>query len=93
MFHEKKTSRDFFYFACSLAEVNEDFADVKFVGGDRDRALKAFLRFLHSSTFLPCTKHVIDDIRRELTEVLGLASFANQYIEDIFGSPSKKLID
>ena len=87
MFHEKRTNREFFYFACTLTEICRKFLDIRFVGGDRDGATRSFLTFLFSATFLPCTKHVVDDIIRECKEVLKLSSVAVKYIVDILDQP------
>ena len=89
MFHARKAEKDFRYFSYSLLEVNDKFEDISFVGGDRDKAQKGFLKPLKRSTFLPCKKHVQDDILRKLSD-LGNGTMKDEVLKDIFGSDRNK---
>ena len=96
MFHVNRSGRDFFFFAATLAEINFNITKCKFIGGDRDGAQQYFLRLFPEATFLPCTKHVEDDISRKMKEMNIPKSVADKYIQDIFGSvklKKKGLID
>ena len=61
--------KDFRYFSHSLLEVNDKFENISFVGGDQDKARKEFLKPLKRYTFLPCRKHVQDDIVQKLSDL------------------------
>lgn len=60
-----------------------------FVGGDRDKAQQGFLSPFRGCTFLPCKKHIEDDIIRKLTD-LGLNEMKLEVLKDIFGSDKEK---
>lgn len=85
MFHVRKSEKDFKYFAHTLLEHNDKIKRIAFVGGDRDKAQQGFLSPLRGCTFLPCKKHVEDDITRKLTD-LGLNDMKKEVLKDIFGS-------
>ena len=89
MFHVRRSEKDFKYFSHSLLEVNQGFEEIAFVGGDRDQAQKGFLRPLKRSIFLPCKKHVEDDISRKLSD-LGNSAMKNEVLRDIFGDERNK---
>ena len=59
------------------------------MGGDRNKAQSSFLKPLKGCTFLPCKKHVEDDISRKIAD-LGLPSIKREILDDIFGSEQKK---
>ena len=59
-----------------------------FCGGDRDKAQASFLKPLKGCTFLPCKKHVEDDISRKIAD-LGLNAIKAEILEDIFGCDKK----
>ena len=89
MFHATKTMNDFKYFSHTLLEVNEKFEDIAFIGGDRDKAQQGFLAPLKRAIFLPCKKHVEDDIQRKLSD-LGKSVLKDEILKDIFGDESHK---
>lgn len=89
MFHVRRSEKDFKYFSHSLLEVNQGFEEIAFVGGDRDQAQKGFLRPLKRSIFLPCKKHVEDNISRKLSN-LGNSAMKNEVLRDIFGDERNK---
>jgi hypothetical protein len=69
--------------------MNEHFEDIVFVGGDRDKAQQGFIKPLKQCKFLPCKKHVEDDISRKLT-CLGLGDLKEEVSKDIFGDEKNK---
>lgn len=85
LFHQKRTGNEFFSFAATLRQINGDISNCRFIGGDRDDAQKYFTHLMPGSLFLPCTKHVEDDIRRKIDE-LHLQKDKERYITQIFGS-------
>ena len=89
MFHTTKSSRDCLYFIHSLLEANYALERLTFLGADRDKAQSSFLIPLKGCTFLPCKKHVEDDITRKIAD-LRLTSIKNEILEDIFGNEVKK---
>lgn len=95
MFHIRRSEKDFKYFIYTLLEQNDQLERIAFVGGDRDKAQRGFLLPLKRCTFLPCKKHVEDDIARKLVE-LGMKDEKDEILMDIFGSErnqQKGLID
>lgn len=48
----------------------------------------SFLKPLKECTFLPCKKHVEDDITRKIAD-LGLSAVRKEILEDILGSDGK----
>ena len=89
MFHRTKSSHDYLYFIHSLLEANYALECLTFLGANRDKAQSSFLIPLKGYTFLPCKKHVEDDITRKIAN-LGLTSIKNEILEDIFGNEVKK---
>ena len=88
MLHTSKTGNDFLYFIHILLECSYELERVAFVGGDRDKAQASFLKPLKGCTFLPCKKHLEDDITRKIAD-LGLSAVQKEILEDIFGSDTK----
>ena len=84
MLHVRKSEKDFKYFAHTLLEHNDKIKRIAFVGGDRDKAQQGFLSPLSRCTFLPCKKHVEDDIGRKISD-LGLKDMKMEVLKDIFG--------
>ncbi|KAJ7373251.1 hypothetical protein OS493_012840 [Desmophyllum pertusum] len=84
MFHCRKTAKDYRYFAHTLLEADMALECISLVGGDRDKAQSGFLLPLKGTTFLPCKRHVKDDISRKLTD-LGLTTLRVDILKDIFG--------
>lgn len=89
MFHVRRSEKDFKYFSHSFLEVNQGFEEIAFVGGDRYQAQNGFLRPLKSSIFLPCEKHVEDDISRKMSD-FGKSAMKNEVLRDIFGDERNK---
>ena len=89
MFHVRRSEKDFKYFSHSLLKVNQGFEEIAFVGGDRDQAQNGFLRPLKRSVFLPCKKHIEDDISRKLSD-LSKSAIKNEVLRDIFGDERNK---
>lgn len=88
MFHTSKNRKDYLYFAHTLLENNYDLERIVFCGGDRDKAQASFLKPLKGCTFLPCKKHIEDDISRKIAD-LGLNATKAEILEDIFGCDKK----
>jgi hypothetical protein len=72
-----------------LLEIDERLEDVLFVGGDQDKAQQGFIKPLKHCTFLPCKKHVEDNISQKLMS-LGLSEIKNEVMKDIFGNEKNK---
>ena len=89
MFHARRSEKDFKYFSHSLLKVNQGFEEFAFVGGDRDQAQNGCLQSLKRSIFLPCKKHVEDDISRKLFD-LRKSAMKNEVLRDIFGDERNK---
>ena len=89
MFHTTKTQRDYLYFVHTLLESNYALERIAYLGGDRDKGQSFFLKLLKGCTFLPCKKHVEDDIARKIAD-LGLTSIKFDILQDIFGDECKK---
>ena len=89
MFHVRRSEKDFKYFCHGLLEIHQKFEEISFVGGDRDKAQQGFLAPLKCSTFLPCKKHVEDDIVRKLSDI-GNSAMKNEVLKDIFGNDNNK---
>ena len=71
MFHVKQDASQFLYFANTLLEAKYEFEQVRYVGGDRSQSQKAFLKPLKGAKFLPCKKHLEDDMKRKMS-TLGI---------------------
>ena len=82
MLHVCKSENEFKYFAHTLLEHNDKIKHRAFVGGDRDKAPQGFLSPLRGCTFLPCKKHVEDDIIRKLSD-MGLNDMKMEVSKDI----------
>ncbi|XP_022780689.1 uncharacterized protein LOC111321932 [Stylophora pistillata] len=89
MFHTTKTQRDYLYFTHTLLESNYNLEKVAFLGGDRDKAQSFLLKPSKGCTFIPCTKHVQDDIMRKIGE-LGLSSAKSEILQDTFRDERRK---
>ena len=95
MFHIRRSEKDFKYFIYTLLEQQDQLERIAFVGADRDKAQRGFLMPLKRCTFLPCKKHVEDDVARKLIE-LGMTDAKEDILADIFGdekTQQKGLID
>ena len=89
MFHVKQDACQFLYFANTLLEAKYEFEQVRYVGGDRSQSQKAFLKPLKGAQFLPCKKHLEDDMKRpmctlgiELREQRNILKDVFQSVED-----------
>jgi len=89
MLHVRKSEKKFKYFAHTLLEHNDKIKRIAFVGGDRDKAQQGFLSPLRGCTFLPCKKHVEDDVSRKLAN-LGLNDVKMEVLKNIFGSDRER---
>lgn len=89
MFHVTRTKKDYQAFCLALLEITENIQLVNYVGGNRDKVQAGFMIPLKGATFLPCRKHVQDDVARKLTE-LELSSLKAAILADIFGSETRK---
>ena len=85
----REVKKDFKYFAHTLLEHNDEIKRIAFVGGDRDKAQQGFLSPLRGCTFLPCEKHVEEDITRKLAN-LGLNDMKMEVLKDIFESDKER---
>lgn len=89
MLHVRISEKEVKYFAPTLLEHNDKIKRTAFVGGDRDKAQQRFLSPLKGCTFLPCKKHVEDDIIRKLSD-MGFNDMKMEILKDIFGSDKDK---
>lgn len=89
MFNVRRAEKDFKYFCYALLEINKGLKGVSFIGGYRDKAQRGFMKPLKRSIFLPCKKHVEDDISRKLTD-LGKGAMKYEVLKDIFGNNKNK---
>ena len=71
---------NFLSFIHTLLECTCELERVAFVGGDRDKAQTNFLKPLKGCTFLPCKKHVRDDITRKIAD-RGLSAVRKGILE------------
>ena len=86
MFHVKQDASQFLYFANTLLEAKYGFEQVRYVGGDRSQSQKAFLKPLKGAKFLPCKKHLEDDMKCKMS-TLGIELVEQRSIlKDVFGS-------
>ena len=95
MLHVRRSEKVFKYFIYTLLEQNDQLERIAFLGGDRDKAQRGFLMPLKRCTFLPCKKHVADDIARKLVK-LEMKDKKEEILTDIFGcekTRQKGLID
>ena len=66
LFHVRQDESHFFYFSYTLLEVNYEFEKVRFIGGDRDKTQKGFLKPLKGVTYLPCKKHLQENMKAKM---------------------------
>ena len=85
------------YFGHTLIEKHPRMDSVLFIGLDRSKAQENGLaRVFHVSRFLPCTKHVRDNVNAKLTSLQLTEGLIREIIKDIFGDDKrmeKGLID
>ena len=93
LIHQTKTKGNFFFFASTLKEVDYRITDLRFIGGDRDAAQQHFVKAFPHHRFLPCTntKHIQDDIVREMKDMDISKKKREQIVEEIFGSVQKEI--
>ncbi len=93
LFHvEEESSEVYLYFAHSLVEANPDIDRVRFIGGDRGKGQREFMRPFRSATLLPCTRHVQSNILEKIPD----KGAQKQILRDLFGSTKhmqKGLVD
>ena len=66
LFHVRQDESQFLFFSNNLLEANYAFEKVRFVGGDRDKGQKGFLKPLKGVTYLPCKKRIEDNIKAKV---------------------------
>ena len=96
LFHVRQDESQFLFFSNNLLEANYAFEKVRFVGGDRDKGRKGFLKPLKGVTFLPCKKHIEDNMKAKMHSLQLDASEKKIILEDVFGSkipPKRGLVD
>ena len=86
MFHVKQDASQFHYFANILLEANYQFEQVRYIGGDRSQSQQAFLRPLKGAQFLPCKKHLEDDMTRKMSALGMEVAEQCDVLKDVFGS-------
>jgi hypothetical protein len=93
LFHvEEESCEVYLYFAHSLVEANPDMDRVRFIGGDRGKGQRGFMRPFRSATLLPCTRHVQSNILEKIPD----KGAQKQILQDLFGSTKhmqKGLVD
>ena len=97
LIHTRKNSDTFNYFGATLAGLDNETKNIRFVGSDREEAVeKGMSPYLPLATWLACKRHVEDDCKRKLNS-LGISSEnCTAFLQDIFGSDAsheKGLID
>ena len=97
LIHTRKNSDTFNYFGATLAGLDNETKNIRFVGSDREDAVeKGMSPYLPLATWLACKRHVEDDCKRKLNS-LGISSEnCTAFLQDIFGSDAsreKGLID
>ena len=96
LFHVRQDESQFLFFSNNLLEANYAFEKVRFVGGDRDKGQKGFLKPLKGVTYLPCKKHIEDNMKAKMQSLQLDASEKKIILEDVFGSkipPKRGLVD
>ena len=87
LFHvEDESAEVYLYFAHSLVEANPNVDRVRFIGGDRGKGQRGFMRPFRSATLLPCTRH----IQNNMLEQIGDKETQNKILRDLFGSAKEK---
>ena len=64
--HVRQDKTQFLFFCNNLLEANYEFEKVRFVGKDRDKEQKGFLKPLKGATYLPCKKHIEDNMKTKM---------------------------
>ena len=96
LFHVRQDETQFLFFCNTLLEANYQFEKVRFVGGDRDKGQKGFLKPLKGATYLPCKKHIEDNMKTKMQSLQLDGSERSMILEDVFGStipPKRGLVD
>ena len=97
MLHVKQDESQFVYFGHTLIEKQPRMDGVLFIGLDRSKAQENGLaRVFHVSRFLPCTKHVKDNVKAKLSSLQLSEGLKREITKDIFGDDrrmEKGLID
>lgn len=88
LFHVRQDESQFLFFCNNLLKTNYGFEKVRFVGGDHDKGQKEFLKPLKGVTYLPCKKHIEDNIKAKMQSLQLDASEKKITLEDVFGSKS-----
>ncbi|KAK2554876.1 hypothetical protein P5673_023542 [Acropora cervicornis] len=86
LFHVRQDESQFFYFSYTLLEVNYEFEKVRFIGGDRDKAQKGFLKPLKGVTYLPCKKHLQENMKAKMQSLQLSGTEKNTIMEHVFGN-------
>ena len=96
LFHVCQEESQFLFFCNNLLGTNYGFEKVRFVGGDRDKGQKGFLKPLKGVTYLPCKKHIEDNMKAKMPSLQLDAPEKKIILEDVFGSkipPKRGLVD
>ena len=96
LFHVRQDEAQFLFFCNTLLEVDYGFEKVRFVGGDRDKAQKGFLKPLKGVSYLPCKKHIEDNMKAKMQSLQLNVTEKNMILENVFGTniPTKRgLVD
>lgn len=80
LFHVCQDESQFFYFSYTLLEVNYGFEKVRFIEGDRDKAQKGFLKPLKGVTYLPCKKHLQENMKAKMQSLQLSGTEKNNYV-------------
>lgn len=96
LFHVCQDETQFLFFCNTLLEVDYEFEKVRFVGGDRDKGQKGFLKPLRGVLYLPCKKHIEDNMKAKMQSLQLDGSERNAILEEVFGRkipPKRGLVD
>lgn len=94
LFHVRQDETQFLFFCNTLLEVKYEFEKVRFVGGDRDKGQKGFLKPLKGVSYLPCKKHIEDNMKAKMKSLQLDGCHTSMILEDVFGSTERKgLVD
>lgn len=79
-----KTNHCFFKY--TLLEVNYEFEKVRFIGVDRDKAQRGFLKPLKGILYLPYKKHLRENMNAKMQNLQLSGMDKNAIMEHVFGN-------
>lgn len=90
MLHVKQDESQFLNFGHTLIEKQPELDGILFIGLNRSRAQENGLsRLFRVSRFLPCTKHVQDNVKTKLAILQLSEGLEREIMKDIFGDEKR----